>query len=312
MSEQRILHLIDISPHIYAGSVNKRSAFEGELINTPRGWQTQIIPTGGVSFLFNKVYEFGPRDTMIFAADRTPTKRLDILPTYKSRRKFNGNSESIDVQKQLAEEILTHCGFNVLAEDGYEADDIIYTMVKKYKNVFDHIYVHTGDSDLYSLVTDNVSILPSSTRGKTVTKENFEYTVDKKYITKFNTLNLIKWAKGDNSDDIPPISDSNLRREILSIGENNLVPGEFFADPDIMRVYAERWGGEALRNFELVYPMDVPNLDENIDKLPNLMTTRAWGQVLGNSSFSTARASTTEVNKIVATFFERGLSLREE
>jgi DNA polymerase I len=48
-------------------------------------------------------------------------------------------------------------GLKVIEESGYEADDIIGTMAKKYSKDYE-IYILTGDKDLYALVNEKVKI----------------------------------------------------------------------------------------------------------------------------------------------------------
>lgn len=301
-----ILHVIDVSPHIYAGSVNKKAVLEGPLRKGAKGWDQLSVPAGGISFLFNKVYKYLQKDTIVFCFDRSPINRLKILDTYKQGR---STPEDITTQKRVAEQILIDCGYHVFAADDYEADDLIYSIVHDNKENYDHIYVHTGDSDMYSLVCDNVSILPSSSRAKTVTKENYEFTVDSKKIVKYNTLNMLKMIEGDTTDKIPPVRDGTAKvfREFM---DNDSFPGEMLADVDLVGGVAKDIGGDVYRNFLLVYPWYYPDLIIDEFKSPDIMRVQAWGKMMGNANFKNARVNLAPVKEIVSKYFEEGEELQ--
>lgn len=300
-----ILHVLDVSPHIYAGNVNKSVSFEGPLENSPEGWYQKHIPTGGISFLFNKVNKFSKRDTMAFAFDRTPTNRLEILPTYKEGRP---SPPEITVQKEIAEEILRDCGFNVFAEEGFEADDIIYTLVKDNKDKYDHIFVHTGDSDLYSLVDENVSIAPSSSRAKEVNMHNYETSAMRDRIVYYNGLNVIKMIEGDSSDKIPPLTNKVAIDQLWYMYNTPGIREMGLADPNTLRAFCESHGGDVYRNFQLVYPHEVPGIELDPHKLPDVIRTQAWGKRVGNSQYRYSRVNVPDIEEIVQGFFDRGMA----
>ena len=185
----RILHLIDTSSAVYAGSVNTRSFIPGPIVDTGNGYKERIIPTGGLNQLFNIIYKHYNTGTIVFCCDRAPTIKRGIFPEYKTTRSFN---EKVSIQKEICEYVLNDCGFIVLGEEGYEADDLVYSCVKKFKKQYDHIYVHTGDSDLYLLVDDNVSIEPTHSKAKTVNKANFSYAAKAGKTTPYNTISFQK------------------------------------------------------------------------------------------------------------------------
>ena len=82
----KILHVVDISPCIYAGSFNKRSFIPGEVINTGNGYRERIIPTGGTSMLFNILGQYMGTGTIVFVADRDPTIKKNMYADYKGTR----------------------------------------------------------------------------------------------------------------------------------------------------------------------------------------------------------------------------------
>lgn len=298
-----ILHLIDVSSHLHVGSVNESKFFEGPIQNLPSGFKMPIIRTGGISFLFNKIFEFGREDVVIFACDRTPTNRLLIDENYKSGRP---NKPEVNTQKALVEIILEDCGFEVAYEDGFEADDVIYTLANKYKmdSDIDHIFIHTDDSDIFINVDDKVSILPSSSRGKNVTRSNFEYTARKNELTPFNTLTFIKMLSGDSSDKIKALP-ASLRDEIRYFFSQKPILQQRVHIPNVVGNVIEKQFPQAYKNFQLVYPhissYDTVDLFRIIDR----NRTAYWGKVVGNANFKSAKV-VPQIDQMIQEFFDRG------
>ena len=177
--DKKVLHVVDI---------------QGDIVNTGNGYRERNIPTGGASMLFNILGQYMGTGPIAFVADRNPTIKKDKYPDYKGSRTHPNN---VSVGKDVAEYILKDCGFTIYAEDGYEADDVIFTIVRQNRMKYDHIYVHTADSDLYILVRDNVSILPTSSQAKTVTMDNYSYTCKKGKETPYNSVVFQKFLAGD-------------------------------------------------------------------------------------------------------------------
>lgn len=247
------LRIFDVSTFIHAGKVNRHSFLSPPLKEIDDQFVEQRIYTGGVSLLWNTLYEVYGTCDLAFCMDTKPTIKQEMFPPYKANREHN---HEVWRQKRAAEYILRDCGLEVLIEDGYEADDFIYSLVRDKKAEYDQIYIYTGDSDLYFLVDDNVTILPSSSRAKKVTKSNYTYTAGKKdtYIP-YNASTFLKILQGDTSDNIPPLNpflQAKIREGYYT---------EFFydllGDKDTLRTIFARFGDEAIAQCELILPLDV-------------------------------------------------------
>lgn len=100
----------------------------------------------------------------IFCWDSKKSYRKILYPEYKSNRRRE-LSEDEKKKYQIAysqfdllkNEVLFKLGFNnVFSFIGYEADDIIATIIKKYMD--DEFIIISSDNDLYQLLTDKVSM----------------------------------------------------------------------------------------------------------------------------------------------------------
>jgi hypothetical protein len=296
----RILRLFDLSSYAHAGNVNKRAFLEGDIVKTQGGYREKNVPMGGISLLFNQIYaEYGKCD-MLFCADRNPTIKKGMHDGYKSNRSYKN---AIEIEKQVMEVVLEDCSLTVLSEDGYEADDFIYSSVQKFKNQYDHIYVHVGDSDLYLLVSNNVSIAKTHSRTKEVTMDNYQHTEVDGRCNPYNMTSFLKVLDGDHSDCIPAM-DRNEARFLL-----NTFNTEFYrvrmGDKNFIRSTLEFIAPWAIPQFDLVYPLDtyVPDEFGAGDK----ERIKAWGYLMKNRLFGPTSLAREMKNNVVAEFMDAGL-----
>lgn len=300
----KILHLFDVSPFIHAGHVNQYSKLE-RLVDDGVTWKTYVTPTGGTSFLFNTLYEVAGRGDCVFCCDRNPTIKKDMLPTYKNNR---DHKHDISVDKGACEYILKKCGCTVLARAGYEADDIIYTLVQKLHNQYDKIYIYTGDSDLYFLVDDIVEIKPSSSRAKSVNRDNYEQIAHKGGI-RYNCLTTMKILKGDTSDCIPAMTKAMQEKFMRVMYREEFFP--HLGDKKFVRDWVQMLCPECLSQVDMVFPLDIDDLPLEFDA-PDRQMIINFGDAMNNKLFRGRSSVNFDVRPYVAEIQERGLYLEVE
>lgn len=278
------LRIFNVSDYIHAGgaprseksSHSKPPTYFAGVRELPDGsWGASYLPTGGISFSLNPIFErIASEDyideTLVFCIDSDPTiKRAMYSALLKDENGYKANrpkkSIDISIQRDCIYDILKLVSCNVLISEGYEADDIIGSLVWKYKNHYDNIIIHTRDADLYCLVDDNVSVDLVGTKGKYVTKGNFSTVLSDKYRNPipYNGIMLDKLFHGDTSDNIPSIGES------LSEAIRRFIPKEkykFLTNINILRT----WVGKAVNYhpiatgiLEILLPLQVP--DEHLD-----------------------------------------------
>lgn len=270
------LHIVDISPACYAGSYNPRGFIPGNIINTPDGYREQRIPVGGTSMLFNILGQYMGTGKFAFVADRDPTIKKELFPDYKSSRTHPAN---VMMHKAVAEFILQDCGFEIFAADGYEADDIIYTLCLDNVHLYDHIYIHTGDSDLYSLVSPKVSILPTSSQAKTVTMENYETVILPGRRLQYNCVLFRKLLRGDKSKGLASISDpqqDKLCEFYLRDGIREQCGVTSFMLSTIKQV-----APELETRVKLLWPMRCPEINSYVTE-GDRDRVQGWAKAIGN------------------------------
>lgn len=300
----KTLHIFDMLPFIHAGHVNKYSRLE-RLIDLGSTWTTQVTPTGGCAWILKHVYQAMSEGDVVVCSDRTPTIKKEMLPEYKSNR---DHKEVINVEKRAAEYILQKCNVSVLARAGYEADDIVYSIVKKFYNEYDKIYIYTGDSDLYFLVDDKVSIRPSSSRAKSVDRDNYE-RVAKKGGMKYNCMTTSKIIGGDSSDCIPALT-LDKQYEFA----NAMYREEFFphlGDKEFVKYWVNILCPWANRQVELVFPLDVVDLPNGF-KIPNKQMLINFGDSMNSKDFKGRAAIDFDVEPYVVEMHEHGIYIEED
>jgi len=85
------------------------------------------------------------------------TFRKEKYPEYKAGRSATPDRvpRAIDITK----EVLVALGITVLAEAGFEADDLIATLATQAEDEGYRVLVVTGDRDALQLVSDDVTVL---------------------------------------------------------------------------------------------------------------------------------------------------------
>lgn len=156
-----------------------------------------------------------PLEVIFCGESRTPLKRLEVDPTYKSNRSIPKNDEFREYRQELCR-ILEILGWKIISIPGAEADDVIASIVnqvchrcqckvkcvncdcqQKYKT---DVVIFSGDRDLQQLLAwDRVLIWRHP--GIFVTKESFEdeYSIPIALYTAYKAL------VGDKSDNIPGV-----------------------------------------------------------------------------------------------------------
>ena len=138
-------------------------------------------------------------DYLIFTLDSRSKARLELYPDYKATR--DRMPDNLKIQESIIMEMLQIMGIKHLKVDGYEADDIIGTLVTDLgKGKENNIFILSGDKDLYQFIEGNVAIYDTMKRKIYHEAEAREkFSVDPKHIVDYLAI------CGDTSDNIPGI-----------------------------------------------------------------------------------------------------------
>lgn len=124
------------------------------------------IPTGaiyGTIKILKSLREKLQPDIEIFFTDYSRHSfRTDIYPEYKGNR--SETDVALKQQFALMEDFCKRANLLCVKKEGYEADDLIGTYAKYYAELGYEVYIVTGDKDLLQLISDNISVLYSSSK----------------------------------------------------------------------------------------------------------------------------------------------------
>lgn len=124
-------------------------------------FRTKNEPTGAIygftNTLLSVIKEFSP-DYIGAAQDvkRASLKRSEVYSEYKQNR--DAMPEDLATQISRIEEVLDDFNIKKFKIEGYEADDVLGTVSKKFSKEGYEVFIITGDKDLAQLVDENINI----------------------------------------------------------------------------------------------------------------------------------------------------------
>jgi DNA polymerase-1 len=173
-----------------------------ESIATSTGVPTNAI-FGFASMLVKILTDYGPKATVV-VWDAGSSGRKELYTEYKAQR--SSRPDLLKEQWPHLEPLVDAFGYRNLRVDGYEADDVIASIVERARQSDPPIpvMVVTGDRDAYQLVDDGVRIMTTS-RGITDTRVYDREGVIERYGIPPELVPDFIGLKGDTSDNIPGV-----------------------------------------------------------------------------------------------------------
>ncbi len=174
-----------------------------ESIATSTGMPTNAI-FGFASMLVKILTDYGPKATVV-VWDAGDTGRKTVYADYKAQRRTR--PDLLKEQWPHLEPLVDAFGYRNLRVDGYEADDVIASIVEKARTADPPIptMVVTGDRDAYQLVDDGVVKIMTTSRGITDTRVYDRQGVIDRYGIPPELIPDFIGLKGDTSDNIPGV-----------------------------------------------------------------------------------------------------------
>src|SRR5579875_3559272 len=173
-----------------------------ESIATSTGQPTNAI-FGFASMLVKILTDYGPKATVV-VWDRGHSGRRELYDGYKAQRA--ARPDLLAEQWPHLEPLVEAFGYLNLGVEGYEADDVIASIVERARSAEPpiEVMVVTGDRDAYQLVSDGVRIMTTS-RGITDTRIYDREGVLERYGIPPELIPDFIGLKGDASDNIPGV-----------------------------------------------------------------------------------------------------------
>ncbi len=162
------------------------------------------LPTNGVfgfvKLLLKIIDDENPEYLAVAFDVHAPTFRHKKYAEYKGTRK--PTPEDLVKQMPMLKELLRSMGICTIELAGYEADDIIGTLSRKYDGV--ETVIFTGDRDAFQLVNDSVSVCFTKRGVSDVDRLTGENFYEKQGYNPLQVIEL-KSLMGDSSDNIPGV-----------------------------------------------------------------------------------------------------------
>lgn len=145
----RKMFLIDGSNHAF------RVQFALPPMNASSGFPTRALY--GFTTLFAKLIREHQPDFVAVAFDKGKTFRHELFPEYKGHRPEM--PEDLRQQWPHFPELVHAFGYPTVQAPGFEADDVLGTLARRFAGPDLKVYLVTGDKDYCQLVNENIVIL---------------------------------------------------------------------------------------------------------------------------------------------------------
>ncbi|WP_207064827.1 MULTISPECIES: DNA polymerase I [unclassified Mycobacterium] len=176
-------------------------ALPAENFKTQGGLTTNAV-YGFTAMLINLLRDEQPSHIAAAFDVSRQTFRLEKYPEYKAGR--SATPDEFRGQIDITKEVLGALGITVLAEPGFEADDVIATLATQAQGEGYRVLVVTGDRDSLQLVNDDVTVLYPRKGVSELTRFTPEAVVEKYGLTPAQYPDFAA-LRGDPSDNLPGI-----------------------------------------------------------------------------------------------------------
>ena len=184
-------------------SILNRAFYGVPELSNSQGLHTNAI-YGFLNIMF-KILDEEAADYIAVAFDLSaPTFRHKAYAEYKGTRK--SMPDELREQVPLIKDVLSSMNIPILTKEGYEADDIIGTIAKRYQSDGVFVSVISGDRDLLQLSDKHIKIrIPKTSKGVTTIHDYLPEDVMDEYGVTPKEFIDVKALMGDTSDNVPGV-----------------------------------------------------------------------------------------------------------
>jgi DNA polymerase I len=192
-------------------------ALPAENFKTQGGLTTNAV-YGFTAMLINLLRDEQPTHIAAAFDVSRETFRKDKYPEYKAGR--SATPDEFRGQIDITKEVLVALGITVLAEPGFEADDIIATLATQAENEGYRVLAVTGDRDALQLVSDDVTVLYPRKGVSELTRFTPDAVVEKYGLTptQYPDFAALRGDPSDNLPGIPGVGEKTASKWIVEYG----------------------------------------------------------------------------------------------
>ena len=192
-------------------------ALPAENFKTKNGLTTNAV-YGFTAMLINLLRDEAPTHIAAAFDVSRQTFRSERFPEYKAGRA--STPDEFRGQIDITKEVLNALGITVLAEAGFEADDIIATLATQADESGYRVLVVTGDRDALQLVNADVTVLYPIKGVSTLTRYTPDAVVEKYGLTpeQYPDFAALRGDPSDNLPGIPGVGEKTATKWIVEYG----------------------------------------------------------------------------------------------
>ena len=192
-------------------------ALPAENFKTKSGLTTNAV-YGFTAMLINLLRDEAPTHIAAAFDVSRQTFRSERYPEYKAGRA--STPDEFRGQIDITKEVLGALGITVLAEPGYEADDIIATLATQADGAGYRVLVVTGDRDALQLVNSDITVLYPIKGVSTLTRFTPDAVVEKYGLTpeQYPDFAALRGDPSDNLPGIPGVGEKTAAKWIVEYG----------------------------------------------------------------------------------------------
>jgi DNA polymerase I len=257
VAESPVLYLIDISSYFYRAF----HAIRG--LSNSKGFPTNAV-FGVTNMLLKVLRERQPQYLALVKDAKGPTFRHQRYADYKSHRP--PMPEELVMQLPYIHQVIEALNLPALEQAGFEADDLICTLVKKARAQGFQVEIISGDKDLLPLVTAGVDLWDPM---KEVRYD--PALIREKYGLSPEELVEVRALAGDASDNIPGVPGIGEKTALKLIAqyhslENLLAHVEDLKEKSL-KARLKEYAGQARLSHELTVLNDQVPLAAEVESL---------------------------------------------
>ncbi len=250
-------------------SILNRAYYGLPLLTNKDGLHTNAV-YGFLNIMF-KILDEEEAGYLAVAFDLSaPTFRHKEYKEYKGTRK--PMPDELREQIPLIKEVLSAMEIPILSMEGYEADDIIGTVAKRYMNEGYEISVISGDRDLLQLVDEHILVrIPKTSKGTTQIHDYHPEVVKEQYrVTPLEFID-VKALMGDASDNIPGVPSIGEKKATAIIEKFHSIENAYAHVDEVTpasasKALAEHYDSAVFSKWLATIKLDVP-IEVSIDEL---------------------------------------------
>jgi len=171
------------------------------LFTAPDGTPTNAV-YGFIKMLLSLSDKFKPEFLSVALDTPKPTFRKKLLPSYQAQRPKA--PDELIIQIPLIEKFLKKAQISYYSKAGYEADDVIGSIVKTQNKPGLNTYVITGDKDMLQLVDSRITVV-MPIKGVSILNYYDKDKVKEKFGITPDQIIDYKALMGDPSDNYPGV-----------------------------------------------------------------------------------------------------------